>query len=63
MAAPHDRQSRSPGAGPLERPFRIFADNRYVGTIDAFNGDDAKERWRMTRITDPIEIDDGPVPF
>jgi hypothetical protein len=44
-----------PDAGPLERPFRIFADNRYVGTIDAFNGDDAKERWRMTKITDPIK--------
>jgi hypothetical protein len=42
-------------AGPLERPFRIFADNRYVGTIDAFNSDDAKERWRMTKITDPIK--------
>jgi hypothetical protein len=40
---------------PELRPFRIFADNRYVGTIDAFNGDDAKERWRMTKITDPIK--------
>ena len=40
---------------PLERPFRIFADNRYVGTIDAFNSDDAKERWRATKITDPIK--------
>jgi hypothetical protein len=44
-----------PDAGPLERPFRIFADNRYVGTIDAFNSDDAKERWRATKITDPIK--------
>ncbi len=42
-------------AGPPLRPFRIFADNRYVGTIDAFNGDDAKERWRRTKITDPIK--------
>jgi hypothetical protein len=47
--------SDPPGTGPLERPFRIFADNRYVGTINALNSDDAKDRWRMTRITDPIK--------
>jgi hypothetical protein len=47
-----NRDPRDPGS--IERPFRIFADNRYVGTIDAFNSDDAKERWRMTKITNPI---------
>jgi hypothetical protein len=40
--------SDPPDVGSLERPFRIFADNRYVGTIDAFSSDDAKERWRIT---------------
>jgi hypothetical protein len=44
-----------PDAGPVERPFRIFADNRYVGAIDAFNSEDAKERWRMTKIPNPIK--------
>jgi hypothetical protein len=38
-----------PKPSGTERPFRIFADNRYVGTIDAFSSDDAKERWRMTK--------------
>lgn len=40
--------------GPLERPFRIFADNRYVGTIDAFSSEDAKERWRTTKIPNAV---------
>jgi hypothetical protein len=43
-----------PDAGSLERPFRIFADNRYVGTIDAFSSDDAKERWRTTKIPNAV---------